>query len=446
VISEGLVQKVIPSGDGSQRIQSYPFDYEFHPLCNVNGTCKALLARHNDKQKHIWIPSAGHAQYYQLNEGSNIIAMSSELHGENCFDFFSISARVIGALCLRTTPDEHLVVPFKINVSTAGVHDNQLGIELHINVDDHSPFINLYDDRGGPVVLYVTFAEHLSSYKLVVIRYHSEDYVIVDIPSGCMHPHDLQPVGEYDALIRCDNGVLLYYNGDNLALTQLAHRNIEIISSCVNSSSFIMVQDISSILFNDSTSGIVYSISVDTSGLDTPSFTVTSAVCYAHGNDISFYFTSRESNYVYQIHLGDIARGRSVAPQIIKLGDAQNSEPVSLKIDGYILWGTQKRSDTDIRVYLVNLLTQEHSRASVSGSTVFVLQYRVPQCNDSETPLITVNPPNNAERHSTNHSTNILWYILIPAGVLVVLAVVSFSALYFIIRCQRHKKKSNSNM
>ena len=434
-------------GDAPLNVEAYPFDFQFnHPLCIVDGTCRALLAKFDNGQKHFWTPSIGHPQFYLLNNESNmVISSKSELHGENCFNFFPVTDQTIGTLCLRTTPYEYLIVPYKINISNSDVRDYRLGIELHINIDDHSPFINLYDDRGT-VVLYITYAEHLSSYKLVVIRYHFEGYVVIDIPSVCARPRDLKPIGEYDAVIRCENGTVLYYNGDNLALSKLPNGNIEIVSSCVNSSSFVMIQDMNNIFFNDSRSGEVYVISINTSGLEPLLHTITSAVCYCSGSDIDFYFTaSGESSNIYQINLEDIVTASSKSSTIPKVLEPANSNrPMSYKlyIDGSILWGKQILSNNDIRIFLYDLVTQKRGRASItSGSPVFVFQYSTSQCNVVQI-IDVIPPPNKDERTSSSVQTGTLISIIVPTLVFVFVTVIIVAVAIVVIHHQRKIRHS----
>jgi len=446
IISEQVAQIVtLNDDDAPLNVEHYPFEFHFnHQLCMVDGTCRALLSEFDDGKKYFWTPSIDHPQFYHLNNESNmVISSESELHGENCFNFFPISDQFIGALCLHTTPVEHLVVPYKINVSNSDVRDYRLGFELHINVDDHSPFITLNDDRA-PVVLYVTYAAHLSAYKLVVIRYYSEDYVIIDIPVGCTHPRDLQPVGEYDALIRCENGTLLYYNGDNLALSKLPNGNIEIVSSCVNSSSFILVQDMNNIFFNDSRSGEVYVISINTNEVEPPLHTITSAVCYCNEGSVDFYFTAYgESSNIYRINLDDIITTKnenSTIPKVFEAATLQSNVRASYKlyIDMSILWGKQTRSENDERIFLYDLATQKKGRASINGASLaFVLQYSAPQC---VTPIIDVIPPNRAESESKSSGQNDTYVsILAPiaAAFILISAIIVIAIMIIIIRHRR---------
>ena len=450
IISEELAQIVTPNdGNAPLNVEPYPFDFQFnHQLCIVDGTCRALLGKFDDGQKHFWVPGIGHTRFYQLNNKSNtVISSESELHGENCFYFFPVSNQFIGALCLRTTSFEHLVVPYKINVSNRDVRDYQLGFELHIDIDDHSPFVNLNDNRA-PVILYVTYAEHLSAYKLVVIRYHSEDYVIIDIPARCIHPHDLQPVGEFDALIRCENGTILYYNGDNLALSKLPNGDIKIVSSCVSSSSFILVQDMNNIFFNDSRSGAVYVISINTNELEPTPHTITSAVCYCNGSSIDFYFTaSGESSDIYRINLDDIIITKSknsTIPKVFEAATLQNNVPASYKlyIDMPILWGKQTQSENDERIFFYDLATNKKGRASInSASLVLVLQYSAPQC---VVPIIDVVPPNRAESESKSVHNGTVISILAPtAAAFILITAIIIAAITIIIICRRRRIRQN---
>ena len=442
VVSEGLLQKVNLTGDDIQRIQSYQMDLHFHPICNVDKTCKALL----DGSGHLWLPSTGRIQYHQIKDAG--LESSTKLHGEDCFNFVSITSLVIGALCLHTTAEEVLVVPHKIVYvnNHHDVRDNHLGIELHINVSDHSPFIILQDD-SGPVVLYITYrwyGEDLPPYSLVIIRFSFENYDVISVPSECTGPHDLQPVGNRDGIVRCSNGIVLYYNGDNPMLMPLPYGSIEAIASCSNLTSLVLVQDAQRILFKDSSTDDtndengIYGISLNTSGLVPPPNVISSPVCFASqdGNNIDFYFTSEHNNTVYQVSvLDNVVKAEikdSNIPKVFKRLSSQNNLPIKLFIDEVSLWGKQGTS-----IFISNLVTKKNAKISISSPVVFVLQYTAAHC---EIPIIKVHPPNNEERVSTrrSHGTIIISILVSTVALLVVTAVIVFITIYF-IRCRQDR-------
>ena len=430
IISTNVIQKLIPK---ESRQEPYPFNLQLPEICLSNdGTCRALLEKLSDGRKLFWVPNVGHVRFYQLSDTPPYqIISSSELSAQDCFNYFPISDQVIGVICLRSTPDEFLVVPYKITVTADDIHSNKLsGVELHINVGDHLPFINLIDDSGS-VVLYVTYVEHLSAYKLVIIRFGAAKYDSLDIPSGCIDPHRLQPVGDRDAILGCTNGKLFYYNGDNLALTEMLYDNIATVSNCGNTTSFVMVQNTHTIIYNRT--GETYVLLVEPSP---PS--ITSAVCYSHGSDVLYYFTTRENDAVYWIDLEDFFMSenkRTTAPEVLLNASDHNNGPINLCIDGQVLWRKNALQNNVTSVYLFDLIAEQHSHTFVSGSTVFVQLYKATEkCN--EVPLIVVDPAESVINTKSN-TKDMLITILSILSFLVLVAVVVSSAVIIYVMYRR---------
>jgi len=433
VISENFTQKVVPGGDQT-RAQQYGLKLQLPQLCgSVAGTCKMLVVNRDKGEKHVWAPNTGNAQYHKLvgpnNQSRDTSVLSSvPLHAQNCINYFPVADQVIGAICIRATQDELLVVPYTMEyASSDDVRDNKLGVERHIDPSRHSAFTHLFNDRGR-VVLYITYAEYLTAYKLVIIRFHSKDDVVVDIPPDCVPPHDLQPNGERDAIIKCANGKVYYFSGNNLVLTKLPYEGVTIVSNCINSMSFVSALSADYFIFNRSND--VYVISVNTTGLKPLPQTVSSAVCYTNDNDNKLYFTSAESSFIYQVDLTDTTSGireQFTLPQVLP-GNSQSNGPIHLHIDGPVLWVELSLSldTTTTGVYLFDVLTQQPSQAAVSGSPVLVQLYTAEQCSNDTTPLVK------KVEESSGRISNYIIYILVGAAIFVIaIVVIVVGAVYW---------------
>lgn len=431
MISDKSTKIVIPD---KSIVQPYEPDIQIPSVCNVDRTCSSLLFEVKNEQsrpleKHFWVPNNGPTRYYKLNvNGSDgpPVNYGPTLHGNDCFKFFQIDNRRLGALCIGRVHDEHLIIPYKIQYNEEGeLQDNQLGIQIHLNIEYHSPFIVLNNTEGLQVVG-ISYFEHLSEYKLFIIHYKSESYDVIDILPQCTGPHDLQPIKQSDVIIRCANGVVLYFNGWYSTFITLSHNNVEIMSVCTNTTSFVLVQDTGSIFFNKS--GTIYQLSVNASGQP---LRITSAVCHAtDDDDITYYFFDAASNAVYKLYLRDIVTASSrqaLVPQLVRNGFSHDAV-ISLYIDGPILWGKQALfNSSDVTVYIIDLLTEKQSLpVSVNGPNVFVQLYTPEKCEHST--VTPTNPTNGKQENSNGQAIGDMpQYVVIPV------AVVTFLILLIIL-------------
>lgn len=456
MISEELMQLVIPD---RFIVQPYQADVRIPAVCNIDKTCSSLLLEVENKQsslleKHLWIPNNGSTRYFKLTEYTRdvphdtVVAYDPNLHGSNCFKFFRIATgnRHFGALCTDTILGEELIIPYKIQYNDDGeLQDYKLGLQIHLNIENHSPFVVLYGTGSAPLVVGIIYFEHLSAYRLFIIYYDSaaESYDIVNVPSTCTGQHDLQPIAQSDVIIRCANGKIVYFNVEYLTFTTLSHSNIEIMSSCMDTASFVLVQGMGDIIFNKS--GVTYQLSVNSSGQP---LRITSAVCHAiNEDDITYYFADATSGAVYELYLGDIVttgNRQAMDPHVVtKLDDRVIT---SLYIDGPILWGrvTSSNSSDATAVYLMNLLTMKQSPlVNINGPNVFV-QYTAEQC-EVTTDTITISSTSSGKKEDSNgqNVAHMIRYILISLGAVVVIVLLAIvSVIVFIL--YRHHKGSQS--
>lgn len=448
VISNKLTQIVNPD---RSIVQPYAPNIHIPSICSVDRTCNSLLFEVQDKEgrnleKHFWVPNSGLMYYYKLNVNVSdtipSVVNGPTLHGNYCFNYFHIENRRLGALCTGRIYDENLIIPYKIEYNEEGdLQDNQLGIEIHFNIDDHSPFIVL-NNAGILTVLGITYFEHLSAYKMFIIHYNSESHDIIDVPSECAGPHDLQPVGQSDAVIKCANGKVLYFNGWYSTFTTLAHSNIEIVSTCANTTSFVLVPSIGNIIFNKS--GIIYHLPMNTSG---QSLRIASAVCHAFGDEITYYFADATNGAIYELYLGDIVTSSSrqaMLPKVVR-NDIPRNGKISLYINGPILWAKFNSSD-DVVVYITELLTEKQSLpVQANGPNVFVELFTAEKCEQ-----VTVSPPNppTGKQQNPNDQTtdDMGLYVLISSllGVAIVIIIIIILLVVFIV--YRHKKASHMSV
>lgn len=429
VISTISIQKLILN---ESRHVSYPFNLRLPQVClSDDRTCKALLVELRDGQKILWTPSTGHVQYHQLsNMPPHQVISSSELPVQDCIDYFPISDQLIGALCIRNTPEELLVVPYTVSLTPGDIRISKLGVQLHIDIDNHLPFAHLIDDNGA-IVLYVTYVHHLLTYKLVVIRFGTANKDLLDIPSDCIGPHDLLPVGDRDAILGCTNGNLFYYNGDNLALTKIPYDNIATVTNCGNTTSFVMFQNGYSIIYNRSGEIFVPPIELSPSS-------IISAACYSHGSDVSFYY-SGEDDAVYWIDLEDLVRSQNkhfTVPELLIPASNHNDGPINLYIDGSALWRKNTAQNNVTNVYLFDLITMQHSQVLVSGPTVLVQLYATVEkkCDDE----VLINPADNVDNSNRGNKNTIPIAVLSVVGFFVLVAVAVLSAIIiYVVHYQR---------
>jgi len=435
VISEKLTQIIIPD---QSIAQPYQPNTQIPTVCNIDKTCSSLLLEMDNKEKHLWVPTNGPMHYFKLIDNGSDVVYGPNLHGNDCFKFFHIGNRYFGALCIGRVLDENLIVPYKIEYKENGeLQDNKLGIEIHLNIEDHSPFIVL-NSTGMPEIVGIGYFEHLSAYKLFIIHYGSESHDIIDVPSDCMGRHDLQPVGQSDAIIRCINGKLLYFNGEHSTFSILPHSNIEIVSTCPNTASYVLVQGTGDIIFNKS--GKIYQLSVNTNGQP---LQIASAVCYATNEDeITYYFADVASGTIYELNLGDVVAGSSrhtLVPQIVRRSNTHDGSKISLYIDGPILWGKLTLSNhSDVTVYLIDLLTKKQSLpVTVNGPNVFVQLYAAEICEDT---TITTNIPKQEQNSNNQNTADMLKFILPVAGVIIIIIIIVFLVLVY----RRRRNRSQS--
>ena len=443
MISNKLANIVIPD---QSIVQPYEPEIEIPSVCNVEGTCSSLVLEVENQEsrlleKHIWSPNTGNMHYFKLNrnESGTPVTYGPNLYASNCFNIFHIENRRMGALCIGRVHDEDLIVPYKILYDEQGeLQDNQLGIQIHLNMENHSPFIVLNSTQEFEV-LGISYYEHLSSYKLFIIHYNAETSDIIDIPSNCTGPHDLQPIQQSNAIIRCANGKVLYFNVWDLSFTMLSHNNIEIISTCTNTTSFVLVQGTDNIIFNKS--GVVYQLAVNTSSQP---LRIASAVCHAVNKDEITYYFADASGTIYKLYLGDVVTASSrqaMIPQIVRDGFNSNGVMINLYIDGPILWGRLTSSDhSDVTVYITDLLTMKQSLpVSVNGPNAFVQLYTAEKCAKQEPTKLPV--PKEEENSNNQFIDDMGHVVLIVLAVVIVIVLLLVIVIAVFIVHRRHRKR-----
>ena len=451
MISNKLAKIVIPDRSIAQ---PYEPEIEIPSVCNVEGTCSSLVLEveneENRLEKHIWAPNTGRMHYFKLNRnesGTPLVTYGPNLYASNCFNIFHIENHRMGALCIASVHNEDLIVPYKILYDEQGeLQDNQLGIQIHLNMENHSPFIVLNSTREFEVIG-ISYYEHLSSYKLFIIHYNAETSDIIDVPSNCTGPHDLQPVQQSDAIIRCANGKVLYFNVWDLTLTTLTHDNIEIISTCTNTTSFVLVQGTDhNIIFNKS--GVVYQLAVNTSSQP---LRIASAVCHALNEDEITYYFADASGTIYKLYLGDVVTASSrqaMIPQIVRAGDNSNGVMISLYIDGPILWGRLTSSDhSDVTVYITDLLTMKQSLpVSVNGPNAFVQLYTAEKCEHvtEEEPTEPPLAENSSNSQFIDDMGHVILIVLVVVIIIVLLLIIVIVVFFVYHRHHRRKRPGPS--
>ena len=448
MISNKLVKKVIPD---QSIVQPYQPDIRIPDVCSVDRACNSLILEMENKEsrqweKHIWAPNIGHTHYFILNENTTEVPRVTNgpiLYASNCFKFFHVQNRRMGALCIENKFGEDLVVPYKILYDEQGtrLQENPLGIKIHLNLENHSPFIFLNGTEEFEVIG-ISYYEHLSSYKLVVIHFNGESKDIFDVPSNCSGPHDVQPIGQSDVIIRCANGKVLYYNVWYSTFTMLTHNNIALMSTCTNTTWFVLVQEGDKIIFNKS--GVIYQVSLNNSGQP---LTIASAVCYANSKDeITYYYADATTNAVYKLYLGDIPNTKqALVPQLIR-DDVGSDGRLSLYNDGPILWGRLTSNHSDVIVYITNLLSNRRSPSvSVNGPSVFVQLYTPGKCEEVY-PTETTGQLNKKQDDSNGQVVGDTGIILIVLGVVVLIIVLAIVIVAVLIILHRHSKRPVPSM
>ena len=453
-ISNKLAKIVIPDRSIAQ---PYEPEIEIPSVCNVDRTCSALVLEVEDQEsklleKHIWAPNTDHMHYFKLNRnesGTPSVTYGPNLYASNCFKFFHIENHRMGALCIERVHDEDLIVPYKILYNEQGeLQDNQLGIQIHLNMENHSPFIVLNSTREFEVIG-ISYFEHLSLYKLFVIHYNAESSDIIDVPSNCTGPHDLQPIQQSDAIIRCADGKVLYFSVWDLTFSVLTHNNIEIISTCTNTTSFVLVQGMDDIIiFSHGKSGVIYQLAVNTSGRP---LRIVSAVCHALNEDeITYYFADAISGAIYKLYLGDVVTASSrqaMIPQTVRDGINSDGVMISLYIDGPILWGRlTSPNHSDVTVYITDLLTMKQSLpVPVNGPNAFVQLYTAEKCERTEEP--PTEPPkaeNSSNGPFIDDMGHVVLIVLVVVIIIVLLVIIVIAV--FIVHRRRHRKRPRPSM
>lgn len=438
MISDKLAQIVIPD---QSIVQPYYPDVTFPSVCNIDRTCSMLLyeveiVRRKLLEKHLWVPNNGPMNYFTINVNQSSVTHGPTLHGNDCFKFFLIDSHHLGALCTGRLYDENLIIPYVIEYNEQGEpHSNQLsGIEIHLDIENHSPFIVL-NNTGMLKAVGISYFEHLSVYKLIIIHYTAGGYDAIDVPPDCPGGHDLQPVNQSDAIIRCANGKVLYFNGFHSTFTTLLYSNIEIISTCPNTMSYLLVQGTDNIIFNKS--GVMYHLSVNTS---VRPLRIVSAVCYATGeDDITFYYADTTSGKIYELYLGGIitlGSREGMVPQIVRSDITSDGAMITLYNNGPILWDKLAISnDSDVIVQLTDV--RQSSKITVKGPNVFVQLYTAEKCKDD----ITVKPIDDVLQQDSNNQTiaGLPQHIAIPLGVVIgiILLIIILIGFAVYMRCRR---------
>ena len=452
MISDNLVQIVKPD---ESIVQPYKVDITVPSACNIDRTCSSLLFEveivnegRKLREKHLWIPDNGPMHYYTINvneSDESAVTHGPTLRGNDCFKFFHIDSRHLGALCIGRRYDEDLVVPYVIEYNEQGIpHDIPLGNDIHLNIENHSPFIVL-NNTGMLKAVGISYFEHRSAYKLIIIHYNSGSDDVIDVPSDCPGPHDLQPVNQSNAIVRCANGKVLYFDGWHLTLTTLTgYSNIEIISTCPNTTSFVLVQGTDKIIFNKL--GVNYHLSVNAS---VQPLRITYAACYATGeDDITFYYADTTSGVIYKLFLGDIITSttrQGMVPQIVKGGKSSDGAIIGLYIDGPILWGKLAAISNRSDVTMTDVLTERQSPlVAVNGPNVFVQLYTAEKCKVDATDK----PTNDGKQQDSNdQSTGGIPQYVIPLGAVIgIILLIIFLIGFVIIYMHRRRKGSQHRM
>ena len=447
MISNKLVKKVIAD---PSIVQPYQPDIQIPAVCNVDRTCNSLVLVVENKEsrqleKHIWAPNRGHLHYFKLNENTAEVPPLTNgpiLYPSNCFKFFHVQDHRMGALCIENEAGEDLVVPYKILYDEQGIEPqvNQLGIKIRLNLENHSPFIFLNGTEEFEVIG-ISYYEHLQSYKLLVINFNEESNDIVDMPSNCSGPHDVQPIGQSDVVIRCANGKVLHYNVWHSTFTMLTHNNVEVMSTCTNTTSFVLVQEGDKIIFNKS--GVIYQSSLNNSGQP---LTIASAVCYADSkDDITYYFADATTNAIYKLYLEDIANTkRALLPQIVR-NDVGRDGRLSLYNNGPILWGRLTSNHNDVTVYITNLLSNRQSTSiSVNGPNVFVQLYTPGKC-EVVYPTETTDQSYKKQDNPNTQGVSNMGIILIVLAVVVLIIVLAIVIVSVLIILRYRGKQAVAN-
>ena len=444
VISDNLAQIVKPD---QSVVQPYKPEITLPNVCNIDRTCSMLvyeveIVRRKLLEKHLWVPNNGPMNYFTINVNESSVTYGPTLHGNDCFKFFLIDSHHLGALCTGRLYDENLIIPYIIEYNEQGEpHSNRLsGVEIHLDIENHSPFIVL-NNTGLLKAVGISYFEHLSVYKLIIIHYTKRGYDAIDVPPDCPGGHDLQPVNQSDAIIRCANGKVLYFNGFHSTFTTLTYSNIEIISTCPNTMSYVLVQGTDNIIFNKS--GVMYHLSVNVS---VRPLRIASAVCYATGeDDITFYYADTTSDKIYKLYLGGIitlGSREGMVPQIVRLDITSDGAMITLYNDGSILWDKLVVSnDSDVTVQLTNVLTgKQSSTITVKGPNVFVQLYTAEKCKDD----ITVKPIDDVLQQDSNNQTiaGLPQHIAIPLGVVIGIILLIIILIGVAVYMRRRRKAS----
>ena len=443
-MSDNLAQIVIPD---QSIVQPYKPEITLPNVCNIDRTCSMLvfeveIVRRKLLEKHLWVPNNGPMNYFTINVNESSVTYGPTLHGNDCFKFFLIDSHHIGALCTGRLYDENLIIPYIVEYNEQGEpHSNRLsGVEIHLDIENHSPFIVL-NNTGMLKAVGISYFEHLSVYKLIIIHYTAGGRDAIDVPPDCPGGHDLQPVNQSDAIIRCANGKVLYFNGFHSTFTTLTYSNIEIISTCPNTMSYVLVQGTDNIIFNKS--GVMYHLSVNAS---VRPLTIASAVCYATGeDDITFYYVDTTSDKIYNLYLGGIitlGSREGIVPQIVRSDITSDGEMITLYNDGSILWDKLAISnDSDVSVQLTNVLTEKQSsKITVKGPNVFVQLYTAEKCKDD----ITVKPIDDVLQQDSNNQTiaGLPQHIAILLGVVIGIILLIIILIGVAVYMRRRRKAS----
>ena len=439
-------------------VQLYKADITIPSVCNIDRSCSSLLyevevvneGRKLIREKHLWLPNSGPMHYFAIDVNGSVesaVTYGPALHGSDCFKFFHIDSHHLGALCIGRQHDENLIVPYIIEYNEQGIpHSIPLGNNIHFNIEKHSPFIVL-NNTGMLKAVGISYFEHRSAYKLVVIHYDpGSDPDIVDVPSDCSGPHDLQPVNQSNAIIRCANGTVLYFDGWHLTLTTLPYSNIEIISTCPSTTSFVLIQGTNNIIFNRL--GVNYYLSVNAS-IQQP-LAITYAVCYATGeDDITLYYADTTSGKIYKLFLADIVTSTSrqgMVPLVVRGSKSSDGAIRGLYIDGPILWSKMVKSNrSDVNIYMTDVLTgKQGPLVTANGPNVFVQLYTPEKCEVD--PIVKTTDDNVKQEDSNNQSTGGIPQYILPVGVVIgIILLVIFLIGSVIIYMHRRRRKTSQH-
>lgn len=289
-------------------IEETPYEHttDFPPICkHVDTNCQLYLLQCDDVAE-LLTPSVYLPKYFKLV--NNTISVSNELLNiTQCFRYFPTGKGVneVYALCLKNHSVEMTTVTYELHCTKyGGIEYRQLGGGYGTHIDLNSPVIVTHTNYTGPMVLYITNIDGRDWLVVKEIYADGDDRTITLLPPSCAGPHELIQFYQLSALLKCSNGLMYFYDGDNYKFLKLPVQNIAMVGVCDNSSSFVMATNNGYILLNKTASKPLIRIPLlkITSNLVQVN-TILSFICQWNGTATNLYFTVRQGDMIYYLSI-----------------------------------------------------------------------------------------------------------------------------------------------